>query len=163
MTASTSKHPTRGRLSSLRILKVPPLQIFQTSLNHTLFSFHSDHPIKWWTIPTQLLNSPIINDHYSIVHTFSGATAHSSSVATWVASLLLCNCTDMYAVEQTSWCSCSPDSGFFTAVSSGLTTNSYNHIKASDDWTILIRIQCISLAAMPRVHNNMEPNTRKGT
>jgi hypothetical protein len=36
-------------------------------------------------------NNPVINYHYLIIHTFSGATAHSSCVARRVASLLLHN------------------------------------------------------------------------
>jgi uncharacterized membrane protein YciS (DUF1049 family) len=39
----------------------------------------------------QLINSQIINYHYLIIHTLSGATHHSSCVALQVASLLLCN------------------------------------------------------------------------
>jgi hypothetical protein len=39
----------------------------------------------------QLLNSPIIDEHYLIIHTLRGATAHSSCVAGGVASLLLPN------------------------------------------------------------------------
>jgi hypothetical protein len=37
----------------------------------------------------QLLSRPIIDKHYLIIHTFRGATAHSSCVAEGVASLLL--------------------------------------------------------------------------
>jgi hypothetical protein len=39
----------------------------------------------------QLLNNPIIDVHYLIIHTFRGATAHSSCVAGGVSSLLLPN------------------------------------------------------------------------
>jgi hypothetical protein len=39
----------------------------------------------------QLLNSPIIDEHYLIIHTFRGATAHSSCVARGVTSLLFPN------------------------------------------------------------------------
>jgi hypothetical protein len=67
----------------------------------------------------QLLNSPIINDHYLIIHTFSGATAHSSCVA--------------IRVERTSWCSCSPDRflpcSFFWTDNKQLQSH-----KVSDDW-----------------------------
>jgi hypothetical protein len=38
-----------------------------------------------------LLNSSIIDEHYLIIHTFRGATAHSCCVAGGVASLLLPN------------------------------------------------------------------------
>jgi hypothetical protein len=66
-------------------------QHWKISLNHILLSHHSGRPIKWWSTPMQLLNSPIINNHYLIIHTISGATAHSSRVARRVASLLLPN------------------------------------------------------------------------
>jgi hypothetical protein len=39
----------------------------------------------------QLLNSPITDEHYLIIHTFRGATAHSCCVAGGVTSLLLPN------------------------------------------------------------------------
>jgi hypothetical protein len=56
-----------------------------------------------------LLNSPIIDEHYLIIHTYSGATAHSSCVAGGVASLLLpysevAAADDPYAGWQTSQC-----------------------------------------------------------
>jgi hypothetical protein len=39
----------------------------------------------------QLLNSPITDEHFLIIHTFRGATAHSCCVAEGAASLLLPN------------------------------------------------------------------------
>jgi hypothetical protein len=48
----------------------------------------------------QLLNRPIIDEYYLIIHTFRGATAHSSCVAGGVASLLLPNS----AVEELLIC-----------------------------------------------------------
>jgi hypothetical protein len=39
----------------------------------------------------QLLNSPIIGEHYLIIHIFRGATVHSCCVAEGVTSLLLPN------------------------------------------------------------------------
>jgi hypothetical protein len=39
----------------------------------------------------QLLNSPVIDEHYLIIHTFRGATAHSFCVAGGVDNLLLPN------------------------------------------------------------------------
>jgi hypothetical protein len=73
----------------------------------------------------QLLTSPIINDHYLTVHTFSGATAHSSCVAIWVASLLLHNSVPICM----QWSRLHGAAVHLTAISSGLTTNSYNHIE----------------------------------
>jgi hypothetical protein len=89
------------------------------SLNHILFFHHTDHPIY---LPMQLLNSPIIDEHYLIIHTFRGVTAHSSCVAGGVASPLLPD-ADLFAAEQTSWCSCSPHCSLSWA------GNSYTHIK----------------------------------
>jgi hypothetical protein len=75
----------------------------------------------------QLLNRPIIDEYYLIIHTFRGATAHSSCVARWVASLLLPN----YEVEELliclQWSRPHGAAVHLTVVSPGLTTNSYSH------------------------------------
>jgi hypothetical protein len=66
-----------------------------------------------------LFKSPII-ERYLVTCTFSAVTAHSSYVVGGVDGLLLPYSeveellSDLYAVLQTSWCSCSPN----TAVSS---------------------------------------------
>jgi hypothetical protein len=80
----------------------------------------------------QLLNSPIIDEHYLIIHTFNGATAHSSCVAGGVISLLLPNSEvgeELLICLQRS----RPHGAavHLTAISSspGLATKIYNHIK----------------------------------
>jgi hypothetical protein len=73
----------------------------------------------------QLLNSPIINDHYLSIHTISRVTAHSSHVARRVASLLL-RSSVLICMQ---WCRPHGAAVHLTAVSPGLTTNSHNHIK----------------------------------
>jgi hypothetical protein len=78
----------------------------------------------------QLLNSPIIDEHYLIIHTFRGATAHSSCVAESVASLLLPNSEDEELLICLQWSRPHGAADHLTAVSPGLTTNTYNHIQS---------------------------------
>jgi hypothetical protein len=86
----------------------------------------------------QLLNSTIIGKHYLIIHTFRGAA---------VASLLLPNSEVEELLRCLQWSRPHGAAVHLTAVSPGLTTNSYNHIH------VLVQRLC-------HVHDNMEPNIK---
>jgi hypothetical protein len=90
----------------------------------------------------QLLNSPIIDEHHLIIHTFRGATAHSSCVAGGVASLLLPNSEVEELLICLKWSRPHGAAVHLTAVSPGLTTDSYNHIKPPHTCTSPVSVLC---------------------
>jgi hypothetical protein len=108
--------------------------------------------------------SPIIDEHYLIIHTFRGAPAHSCCVAGDVASLPLSNS----AVEELPIClQRSRPHGtavHLTAVSPVL-TNSYTHIKPQMTDNCNPHTTCSLVSAMYMTTCNLTssiPHRRRG-